>query len=70
MPESSIQHRMAFESYIPAPDEEIVVQTDDLCRLSGGCDKCPGHVLAKDVGLMELNPLETVWCTHGCHRTQ
>lgn len=50
---------MAREFFNLDPDEEVVVYTEDLCALFGGCDRCPGHVRAKDAGLTELNLLET-----------
>jgi hypothetical protein len=56
---------MSDEDYIP--EEEIVVQTEDLCALMGGCDRCPGHAKAGDCGLSELDPEEYVLCTHWCH---
>ena len=61
---------MHREFFRPDPDEEIVIHTEDLCALVGGCSFCPGHAKAKDLGLAELKPEETVWCTHGCHQMQ
>jgi hypothetical protein len=54
--------RIVFES-----GEEPTVRTEDLCARSGGCDRCPGIVRAKDVGLVEQDPEEMIFCIHGCH---
>jgi hypothetical protein len=47
--------------------DEVTVQTANLCAIFSGCDKCPGHVRAGDLGPGNDKPDELVFCIHGCH---
>lgn len=49
------------------PENGPTVRTADLCSRVGGCGNCPGVALAKDVGLVEDEPNEVIFCLHDCH---
>jgi len=48
---------------------EFEVFTEDLCRIFGGCDQCPGHARASECGLTveDGGPDAIVFCAHWCH---
>jgi len=59
-----------MEQFEFPPGEEPGVRTEDLCARSGGCDRCSGIARAADVGLVEDDPEELIFCVHGCHQRQ